>query len=268
MTKHEQTGLGKAESGSAPMPQITVSSGALPGCTAQAIEESGMRDLSPEGGSAPRRKIDLSTVSGPCGSTFKCKARAANMGANDPQDCDWPVCGCDEHADKVIETLIESGWGKLESGSSPAQDDGRCGECVVADQLQCVLDRDHEGGCMFAYWPYRERSAATKLAVRPEPTGPGGTLGLDGDTRRCCNTPGCGYDYQHMGPCEPPATERAMAGARQWMACLNPRPEIVAVSSSVWGIKYNGQMVCAPTIEEAVSVLRSAIAGNVEAKEK
>ena len=41
--------------------------------------------------------------------TWNCKARAANMGANDPQDCDWPVCGCDPYADKVIEALQESG---------------------------------------------------------------------------------------------------------------------------------------------------------------
>jgi hypothetical protein len=41
--------------------------------------------------------------------TFRCKARSANMGANDPQDCNWPVCGCDPYADKVIETLSESG---------------------------------------------------------------------------------------------------------------------------------------------------------------
>ena len=45
----------------------------------------------------------------PAQGTWKCKARAANMGANDPQDCDWPVCGCDPHADKVIEALQESG---------------------------------------------------------------------------------------------------------------------------------------------------------------
>ena len=43
------------------------------------------------------------------GQAWKCKARTANMGANDPQDCDWPVCGCDPYADKVIEALQESG---------------------------------------------------------------------------------------------------------------------------------------------------------------
>lgn len=37
-----------------------------------------------------------------------CKARAGNMGHHESQDCDWPVCGCDPHADKVIESLQES----------------------------------------------------------------------------------------------------------------------------------------------------------------
>lgn len=42
-------------------------------------------------------------------SQVSCKARTANVGANDPQDCDWPFCGCDHAADKVLETLQESG---------------------------------------------------------------------------------------------------------------------------------------------------------------
>lgn len=42
---------------------------------------------------------------------FKCKARSANMGANDPQECDWPMCECDPYADKVIAALQESGYG-------------------------------------------------------------------------------------------------------------------------------------------------------------
>lgn len=36
-----------------------------------------------------------------------CKARLGNPGANDPQDCNWPLCGCDPHADRVIEKLNE-----------------------------------------------------------------------------------------------------------------------------------------------------------------
>lgn len=39
--------------------------------------------------------------------TWECKAR--KYAGPDPQDCDWPVCGCDSHADKVIEALEESG---------------------------------------------------------------------------------------------------------------------------------------------------------------
>lgn len=39
---------------------------------------------------------------------WRCKASIA-AGANDPQDCNWPLCGCDPHADKVIETLNEGG---------------------------------------------------------------------------------------------------------------------------------------------------------------
>jgi hypothetical protein len=41
--------------------------------------------------------------------TFSCSARKANTGANDPAECGWPTCGCDPHADKVIEALEEMG---------------------------------------------------------------------------------------------------------------------------------------------------------------
>jgi hypothetical protein len=37
---------------------------------------------------------------------FACKVRAAGK-TDPPQDCDWPFCGCDEHATKVIDTLQE-----------------------------------------------------------------------------------------------------------------------------------------------------------------
>lgn len=40
---------------------------------------------------------------------WNCKARASNTGGGDPSDCDWPVCGCDPLAEKVIEALAESG---------------------------------------------------------------------------------------------------------------------------------------------------------------
>jgi hypothetical protein len=44
---------------------------------------------------------------------WKCKA---NRTADPPQDCDWPHCGCDPNAEKVIEALIEEGWGPSQTG--------------------------------------------------------------------------------------------------------------------------------------------------------
>lgn len=37
---------------------------------------------------------------------FDCKTRGA---VDPPTDCDWPFCGCDPHADRVIAALEESG---------------------------------------------------------------------------------------------------------------------------------------------------------------
>lgn len=41
----------------------------------------------------------------------ECAARKqGTAGGNYPADCDWPHCGCDEHADKVLAALQEEGW--------------------------------------------------------------------------------------------------------------------------------------------------------------
>lgn len=41
---------------------------------------------------------------------ISCAARRqSTAGGNDPADCDWPFCGCDPHADKVIAAIEESG---------------------------------------------------------------------------------------------------------------------------------------------------------------
>lgn len=40
---------------------------------------------------------------------WKCGARQSNRGSDTPADCNWPVCGCDPYAGKVIEALQESG---------------------------------------------------------------------------------------------------------------------------------------------------------------
>lgn len=45
---------------------------------------------------------------------FQCGARRSGSfqvpGGGDPQECDWPTCGCDDYAMKVIEALEESGF--------------------------------------------------------------------------------------------------------------------------------------------------------------
>jgi hypothetical protein len=41
---------------------------------------------------------------------WECAARRqGTAGGNDPADCDWPICGCDPHANKVIEALADMG---------------------------------------------------------------------------------------------------------------------------------------------------------------
>lgn len=40
---------------------------------------------------------------------FICGVNYGMTAMLDPQDCNWPVCGCDPYADKVIDSLQESG---------------------------------------------------------------------------------------------------------------------------------------------------------------
>jgi len=40
--------------------------------------------------------------------TWACKARGS-VGGNTPQDCDWPMCGCDPYANRVVNALRETG---------------------------------------------------------------------------------------------------------------------------------------------------------------
>jgi hypothetical protein len=42
------------------------------------------------------------------GSEWECMGRKQSL--PEPGECNWPDCGCDIHATKVIETLIEQGW--------------------------------------------------------------------------------------------------------------------------------------------------------------
>jgi len=53
-------------------------------------------------------------------------------------------------------------------------------------------------------------------------------------------------------------TDKPSQKTQQWLASITPRPEIIAVSGTVWGVRHNGAMVCAPTIDEAVNALQAA----------
>jgi hypothetical protein len=50
---------------------------------------------------------------------FECKARTGK--ADPPQDCDWPFCGCDPAAERVLTAIQESG---LKLVREPTQDKG------------------------------------------------------------------------------------------------------------------------------------------------
>lgn len=41
-------------------------------------------------------------------SKWECMGRKQAL--PEPADCNWPDCGCDPHATKVIEALVEQGW--------------------------------------------------------------------------------------------------------------------------------------------------------------
>lgn len=63
--------------------------------------------------------VDAALAAQPAGPSCGAPSRAckANRTADPPQDCDWPFCGCDEHATKVIETLVECGWSAPQPGT-------------------------------------------------------------------------------------------------------------------------------------------------------
>jgi hypothetical protein len=54
----------------------------------------------------------------------QCAAKTGSVGANTPQDCDWPVCGCDPHADKVIAALEELGLTRTVSEQAKEKGEG------------------------------------------------------------------------------------------------------------------------------------------------
>ena len=51
---------------------------------------------------------------------FECKARySGTAGGNPPQDCDWPMCGCDPVANRVLSSIHESGLEIVKKDNPP-----------------------------------------------------------------------------------------------------------------------------------------------------
>lgn len=50
----------------------------------------------------------LSSHNGTSDKPWTCAGRKQSL--PEPGECDWPLCGCDPHATKVIESLLEQGW--------------------------------------------------------------------------------------------------------------------------------------------------------------
>jgi hypothetical protein len=87
--------------------------------------------------------------------SWECAARKSVL--PEPADCNWPDCGCDDHATKVIASLLEQGWtdgsgrgyapSPAEGAALSAQADVRAAtieECAkVAENVDDVL----RGGC-------------------------------------------------------------------------------------------------------------------------
>jgi Lar family restriction alleviation protein len=67
---------------------------------------------------------------------------AANPHGVVPQDCDWPNCGCDPHAERVIFGLVECGW---ESPQAVGQMQSRIKELrgALADAWQGFREKGH-----------------------------------------------------------------------------------------------------------------------------
>ncbi len=59
----------------------------------------------------PQIEAAMQEFSGNGSAPWKCRYKNSGVGGNDPQDCEWPVCGCDPYADKVIAALDEAGAG-------------------------------------------------------------------------------------------------------------------------------------------------------------
>jgi len=93
-----------------------------------------------------------------------CAARkAGTAGGNDPQDCDWPFCGCDTQATKVMETLLECGWIGNKEAAQFREDVSRLQE--ERDGLENLREQIYTES---AKWRKRAEAAESRLKLATE----------------------------------------------------------------------------------------------------
>lgn len=76
---------------------------------------------------------------------FICKVRAAGL-TDPPQDCDWPFCGCDPYADKVLEAVMESHHFEFKKGVESVRY-LRCIAHLAVPQICSTLIGEECGEC-------------------------------------------------------------------------------------------------------------------------
>lgn len=92
---------------------------------------------------------------------WHCSARQqGTAGGSDPADCDWPLCGCDPYADKVIAALDEVGY------AAPVAD-------IEPDDPML----DGTDGAHPAWWRGCDHGYAKGIAAAPQPN-PSAASGL------------------------------------------------------------------------------------------
>lgn len=73
----------------------------------------------------------------------------------EPGECNWPDCGCDPHATKVIESLVEQGW-----TAGRSQPETVCKACEVCGAPGAKLNKEFDGfvcdGCRSQFEPAEE----------------------------------------------------------------------------------------------------------------
>jgi hypothetical protein len=93
----------------------------------------------------------IAIIGAPAQSSWECIGRKQSL--PEPGECNWPDCGCDPHATKVIESLVEQGWtppaaqcAPQPSGEKVARDTERFSKfapeplAVIPEGTKMVLD--------------------------------------------------------------------------------------------------------------------------------